>query len=85
MIEVGTINAPAHWACYFVNGDATGFDYYNTSTDNAGDRDMAEADKFLERLAKDGWRVVSCEGESFFGTFNGLGTDLITYIIHRSE
>lgn len=25
--------------CYIVNGDATGYDYYNTPDDNAGDRD----------------------------------------------
>lgn len=87
MIEVTTATAPAHWATYLVNGDATGFDYYNTPTDKAGDRDQARADAWVERLAKDGWRVVSCEGEPWFAhscdavrNFNG---DIIEYTLHR--
>lgn len=28
-IEVDTITAPAHWASYLINGDASGFDFSN--------------------------------------------------------
>lgn len=88
MIEVETCIGPAQWASYLVNGDASGFDYYNTPTDNAGDRDQAACDAWVEYLARDGWYVVSAEGESYFddryifgvGLFAG---DVIEYTLHR--
>lgn len=84
MIEVTTATAPAHWACYLINGDASGFDYSNTPSDAAGDRDKAECDAWLDRLASEGWRVVSCEdGEAEFRRWNGIGCNCLTYILHR--
>ncbi len=89
-IEVTTATAPASWASYLVNGDASGFDYSNTPDNRAGDRDMAACDAWVESLAADGWHVVSCEGESEFahycdafpGRFNG---DVVTYILHKVQ
>ena len=87
MIEVSTATAPAFWASYLINGDATGFDYYNTPTDNAGDREQAECDAWVDRLAKEGWSVVSTEGEAFFARSSDAGTrlagDMLTYILHK--
>ncbi len=88
-IETTTATAPAHWACYLINGDASGFDYSNTPSDAAGDRDKAECDAWLDRLAEDGWYVVSCEDdeEPWFSRYNDAGTrlagDVITYILHK--
>lgn len=86
--EVTTATAPAHWASYLINGDASGFDYYNTPGDNAGDRDQAECDAWTDRLYKEGgWYVVSTdEEESTFRHSNDAGTlagDCLTYILHR--
>ncbi len=58
MIETAIETAPAHWACYLINGDASGFDYSNTPNDNAGDRDQELCDAWVNKLAKEGWRVV---------------------------
>ncbi len=87
MIEVTTATAPAHWASYLVNGDASGFDYYNTPTHAAGDEDKAQCDRWLNRLAEDGWRVVSCEGEPYFARSSDAGVrncDIIEYVLHRT-
>lgn len=83
MIEVTTATAPAHWSSYLVNGDASGFDYSNTPSDKAGDRDKAECDAWIDRLSANGWYVVSCEGESYFAHWRGLGCDVIEYVLHR--
>jgi hypothetical protein len=64
--ETDTITAPAHWASYLVNGDASSFDYYNTPSNAAGDRDKALCDAWLETLSADGWSVCSAEGEAYF-------------------
>ena len=88
-IEMTTATAPASWASYLINGDATGFDYYNTPTDNAGDRDKAECDAWVERLAADGWQVVSTtDEESYFAHWNDAGTfagDVLSYILHKVQ
>ena len=76
-IETDTIDAPASWASYLVNGDATGFDYYGES----GALDMAACDEWVATLAHKGWRVVSCEGEPFYWR----GSELITYTILRTR
>lgn len=89
-IEVGKRTAPAHWASYLINGDASGFEYSNTPDDKAGDRDQAQCDAWTERLAKDGWRVISTEDEAepTFTHSNDAGTlagDVLTYILHREH
>jgi hypothetical protein len=72
-IEIDEIDAPAHWASYLINGDASGLE----------DEEQAECDHWLERLK--GWSVVSCVAEEFFGRFyfavigKELGCDLLTY------
>jgi hypothetical protein len=91
MIETTEAIGPAHWASYIVNGDATGFDYYNTPNDKAGDKDKADCDKWLDELASDGWMVVSTKDdeEQWFSSFyfnsrgRRLGCDVITYILHK--
>lgn len=86
-IEVTTATAPAHWVSYLVNGDASGFDYYNTPEDKAGDRDKAACDTWTARLAEDGWYVVSTDDEeSHFAHSNDADTlpgEVITYVLHR--
>lgn len=83
-IETTTTNAPAHWACYLINGDASGFDYYNTPSDNAGDRDKAECDAWLDKISAEGWHVtLDNDAEPFFDRWRGLGTDLLTYTLYR--
>lgn len=77
-LEVEQRTAPAHWASYLVNGDASGL----------GADEQAAADRWVKRLSQDGWRVVSAEGEAWFAhscdalrRFNG---DIIEYVLHRS-
>lgn len=86
-IEVSKVTAPAHWASYLINGDASGFDYSNTPGDKAGDRDKAECDRWLAWLTTEGWRVVSTDdNEPIFRRSNDAGTlagDCLTYIVHR--
>lgn len=89
-IEVTTATAPASWACYLINGDATGFDYHNTPDDKAGDRDKAACDAWIEKLAAEGWCVVSTEdhSEPEFRHSNDAGTlpgDCLTYVLHRQK
>ena len=76
-IEVTTATAPAHWACYLVNDDASGME----------EGDILQCDAWVKRLAVDGWRVVSCEGEPWFAhscdagwRFNGA---IAEYVLHR--
>lgn len=74
MIEVETTIAPAYWASYLVNGDASGME----------EDELAKCDKWLAHQTKEGWRVVSCEGESFIGRFQGMQTELVEYTLHRT-
>lgn len=86
-IEVTTATAPAHWASYLINGDASGFDYSNTPNNKQGDKDQAECDAWTERLYKDGgWYVVSAEGKPFYKNVtdaNVFHCEALTYILHR--
>jgi hypothetical protein len=90
-LESHTLTAPASWACYLINGDASGFDYYNTPDDNAGDRDKAQCDAWADALAADNARVVSCDGEAEFSRYCDamrvvpglLPGDMLTYQILR--
>lgn len=65
-MEAIKVVAPAHWASYLINGDASGFDYYNTPTSDNGTRDLAAAQAF-EAWCKGS--IVSC-GEGYFDVTN---------------
>jgi hypothetical protein len=89
-IEVDTVEGPAHWASYLINGDASSFDYYDILNYPAGARDKARCDAWLDTLARDGWYVVSTEDDSepeFRDTYlPGIGRfagDVVTYVLHR--
>lgn len=84
MIEVGEEVGPAYWASALVNGDESGMD----------EREIPIMEAWVERLARDGWRVVSTKDdeEPWFtwnyrlhsGDYAGpAGGDVITYIVHR--
>jgi hypothetical protein len=47
-----TATAPSHWACYFINDDASGME----------DAEIEAADKFAEWL---GGSIVGCEDAGF--------------------
>lgn len=87
-ITVLKVTGPAHWASYFINGDSSSFDYYNTPDDKAGDRDQAAADKFA---AWCGGPIVDCESETSFAwrhdatQFGVLACDVVEYIVHVYE
>jgi hypothetical protein len=78
--EVDEIDAPAYWASYLINGDASGME-------NA---EIAECDSWYDSLGK-GWSVVSCGEEEFFGRFyfavagKELGCDLVSYSLLKSS
>ena len=57
-------------APYYINGDATGYDYYNTPNDKAGDRCKENADAVIEAMRADygpSAHIVDCGQETFFG------------------
>lgn len=68
-----TEDAPAHWASYLVNGDASGLD----------DKDVELADQFQNDIAPS--YVVSCEDDTFLANYKGLITEMITYNLHTIE
>ena len=56
-------------ASYYINGDATGYDYYNTPDNKEGDRLRANADAVLDAMRADygpSARIVDCGQETFF-------------------
>jgi hypothetical protein len=73
--ETDTVEAPAYWACYLINGDASGME----------DDEIAECDRWCESLGE--WSIVGCPSEEseHFGRFyfpvarRWLGCDLVTY------
>ncbi len=84
--EEVSYTAPAHWASYLFNGDASGLDYYNTPDDDAGDREIAAADAFIESVGLGS--PVGCSEESEFRwrpdySLGGLGCDCLTYTFLR--
>ena len=88
MIKTATFVGYADDANYYVNGDATGYDYYNTPDNKQGDMDMANADLVVElmklKYGKDAY-LASCEEETWFGTPDygcKLKGDVCNYIIH---
>jgi len=89
--EEVTYTAPAHWASYLFNDDASGLDYYNTPGDDAGDRELAAADAFIESVGLGA--PVGCSEESEFlwrpdycardKDGRNLGGDCLTYTFLR--
>jgi hypothetical protein len=88
-IEITTATAPAHWACYLLYGDASGFDYYDTPADNAGERDKADCDRWVDRLSAEGWRITCPDGEPYFAWYNDAygsrrcGCEVLEYTLIR--
>jgi hypothetical protein len=82
-IEVTTATAPAYWAPYLVNGDASGLAYDSPES-------LARAEQWVAKLASEGWYVVSTtDAESYFARvcdaygsqdFNG---DVCEYVLHK--
>lgn len=64
-----TFEAPAYWASALINGDTSSF----------SDDDSAEFDKWVETRPAEAREVVSCDGEPYFGRWNGLQTELLEY------
>ena len=76
-IETVEVVAPATWASYFINGDASGLE----------DAEIAAADRWLERESKgcEFFDIVDC-GEAYFGRWfddwgqpGVTGGDLVEY------
>jgi hypothetical protein len=83
-METTTATAPAYWASYLINGDASGID----------DDDREACDSWLESL--DGWYVVGVADdddgepmEAYFARshdasdYSPLAGDVLEYVLHR--
>lgn len=88
-ITTVTATAPAHWASYLINGDASSLDYYNTPTSDEGDKEIALADAFAKWI---GGNIVDCSEDTFFSRYcDAPGVkyagDMTTYtaILHSSK
>ena len=82
--KVIKLDAPAHLASYFIDGDATSFDYYAQSPDEATAMQVQADEWLLDQLAPRG-RMVSAEGEPFTGRCpitRKHHTNLLTYTAH---
>jgi hypothetical protein len=66
-----TFEAPAYWASYLINGDASGL----------GHVEKAKADKFISQQGKN-VRAVCCSDEPYIGQFDGLTRDMLSYTAH---
>ena len=69
-IHTATFTGYSYDASYYINGDATGYDYYNTPNDKAGDRFQENADAVIEAMRADygpSAYIVDCGEETFFG------------------
>jgi len=80
MFETTTSTAPAHWASYVINGDASGID----------DADIAACDAWVLRHAVDGWQVFDADTENgpFFAHSSDAGVrdcDILEYTLLRRE
>ncbi len=75
--ETDTRRAPAHWASYIFNADASGLD--------ADDADAC--DRWVAGLVEQGWRITGTEeAEPWFARSNDAGTlacDIYTYELIR--
>ena len=69
-IHTATFKAYSADACYYINGDSTGYDYYNTPDNKEGDRFQENADAVITAMQADygpGARIVDCGQDTFFG------------------
>ena len=83
MIKTATFKGYADDASYYINSDATGYDYWSN-----GNELMANADLVVELMkleyGKDAY-LASCEEDTFFGTPDygcKLKGDCRNYIVH---
>ena len=68
--KTATFKGYSYDASYYINNDASGYDYYNTPGDPAGDRYQANADAVIAAMRADygpGASIVDCGQETFFG------------------
>jgi len=82
--ETETYIAPAHWASYLINGDASGLDYENTPGDDQGNREIRDADNFIASVGLGA--PVDCSESEFMShgwDFGGLAGDYCTYSFLR--
>jgi hypothetical protein len=70
--ETDKIELPAFLASALINGDSSGLETFENH------RDFVLLDYILTELSKDGWTVIDC-GEQYFGTFNGLGSHIVSW------
>ena len=79
-----TYDLPSHWACYLINGDATGF----SLNDDGGDAEIALIDRFVEEIEADG-ALVDCSQEPFFSKYHDaepygvLACDCLTFTFYK--
>lgn len=74
-LEIDHITLPEFWNGYLVGGDHSALT----------EAEIAEIDAYLADIYDDGWRVVDCADDKDFRTFNGVGTDVVTYTLHRDK
>ena len=87
------VTGPAHWASYFINGDASSFNYSNTpSNPDAGDKERAQADAFLKWACgtddpKTHGEIVDCGEDTHFKWYHNacqfgvLACDCVEYTV----
>ena len=70
-IHTATFKGYSADASYYINGDATGYDYDNLIEDGLGDRLKENADAVIEAMQAEygsSAYIVGCGEETFFGT-----------------
>ena len=70
-IHTATFKGYSADACYYINGDATGYDYYNTPDNKEGDRFQENADAVITAMQADYGHsayITGCSDTSFFDT-----------------
>jgi len=63
--KVLTVDLPSYWASYLINGDASGMSQLEFDHCNCRTKNLGYCS--------------GCSDESYFGRFDGLGCDLLTY------
>lgn len=72
-VIVSRVAAPALWASYLVNGDASSLNAI----------ELEGANELIDELGRDGKRIVSTDGECYIGRSHGFLCDLVEYIVHE--
>lgn len=86
-IHTATFTGYADDASYYINGDATGYDYYNTTGSASGDRFRENADSVIDEMHADygpSAYIADCSDTTFFDTPDYgciLKADCIEYTI----